>query len=212
MVLVTSFQPEDFFEMTSVFRMVFVAAMLVLAPMRANADIVVSVAPVNPGPIVEGTSAVFDIFARSTTANEQFGFFAFDLVVSTPAGVALTDSRGGRFTNPATNLLGGFGWSFNNNNPAIALFDGQSSATIPGFGSNNTKIGTITLATPGATLGNYLMDFRNVVALTSGFVTIASSGQSTSFTITAVPEPSSMALLCVAGVAAWGYRRRARKN
>lgn len=198
--------------MTSVFRMVFVAAMLVLAPIRANADIVVSVAPVNSGPIVEGTSAVFDIFARSTTGNQDFGFFAFDLIVSTPAGAPLTDARGGRFTNPATNLLGGFGWSFNNNNPAIALFDGQSSATIPSFGSNNTRIGSITLATPGATLGNYLMDFRNVTALTSGFVTIPSSGLSTSFSITAVPEPSSMALLCVAGVAAWSYRRRARKN
>jgi hypothetical protein len=35
----------------------------------------------------------------------------------------------------------------------------------------------------------------------------------TSFTIiTAVPEPSSMALLCVAGGAVWIYRRRAKKN
>ena len=201
--------------MTSVFRMVFVAAMLVLAPMRANADIVVSVAPVNPGPIVEGTSAVFDIFARSTTGNQDFGFFGFDLVVSTPAGAPLTDGRGGRFVNPATNLLGGFGWSFDNSNPAKAFFDGTSSATIPSIGSNNIKIATSTLATPGATLGNYLMDFR-LVSVTRGladsFSAITSSGQSTSFSITAVPEPSSMALLCVAGVAAWGYRRRAKKN
>jgi hypothetical protein len=198
--------------MTSVFRFVFLVAILVSAPLRSNADILVSVAPVNSGPIVEGSTAVFDVFARSTTGTQAFGFFAFDLIVTTPAGTPLTDARGGRFTNPATNLLGGFGWQFSQTNPAIALFDGQSSGSIPSFGDTNTRVGTVTLATTGATPGNYLMDFRNVTSLTSAFQSIASSGSSTSFTITAVPEPSSMALLCVAGAAAWVYRRRARRN
>lgn len=198
--------------MTSVIRILFVMALIVSAPLRSNADILVSVAPVNSGPIVEGSTAVFDVFARSTTGNQAFGFFAFDLIVTTPAGTPLTDARGGRFTNPATNLLGGFGWQFSQTNPAIALFDGQSSVSVPSFGDSNTRVGTVTLATAGATPGNYLMDFRNVVTLTTGFQSIASSGSPTSFSITAVPEPSSMALLCVAGAAAWVYRRRTRKN
>lgn len=209
--------------MTSVMRMVFVVALLALAPMRANADILVSVAPVNAGPIVVGSTAVFDVFARSTTGNQPFGLFGFDLIVTTTAGVPLTDSRGGHFANPATNLLGGTGWFFQTN-PAIASFDGQSTGSIPSFGDTNIRIGTVTLATAArpagggfpalaaATPGNYLMDFRDVTTLTSGFVPIPGSGLTTSFTITAVPEPSSMALLCVAGGAAWIYRRRAKKN
>ena len=215
---------EDFSEMTSVFRFVFLVALLASAPLRSHADILLSVAPVNSGPIVQGSTAVFEVFARSTTGNQPFSLFAFDLIVTTPAGVALTDSRGGHFTSPATNLLGGFGWQFSQTNPAIALFDGQSSGSISSFGDTNTKIGTVTLATaarpaaggfpalPAATPGNYLMDFRNVTTLTSGFQGIPGSGSTTSFTITAVPEPSSMALLCVAGAAAWVYRRRARRN
>lgn len=208
--------------MTSVMRMVFVVAILALAPMRAHADILFSVAPVNAGPIVEGSTAVFEVFARSTTGDQPFGIFGFDLIVTTPAGVLLTDSRGGHFTNPATNLLGGLGWDFSTTNPAIAAFDGQSTASIPSFGNTNTKIGTVTLATaarlagggfpalPAATPGNYFLDFRDVSTLTPGLVGIPSSGLRTSFTIQAVPEPSSMALLCIAGGAAWIYRRRAR--
>ena len=198
--------------MTSLIRIVLLAAILASAPLRSHADILVSVAPVNPGTIVEGSNAVFEVFARSTTGNQPFGFFAFDLVVTTPGGTPLTDARGGRFTNPATNLLGGFGWQFSSTNPAIALFDGQSSGSIPSFGDTNTKVGTVTLATIGATPGNYLMDFRNATTLTSAFDTIPTTGSATSFTITAVPEPSSMALLCVTGAAAWIYRRRAKKN
>ena len=210
--------------MTSVMRMVVVVVILALAPMRAHADILLSVAPVNPGPIVEGSTAVFEVFARSTTGNQPFGLFGFDLIVTTSAGVPLTDSRGGHFTNPATNLLGGSGWFFQTN-PAIASFDGQSTGSIPSFGDTNIRIGTVTLSTaarpagggfpafPAATPGNYLMDFRDVTTLTPGFVPIPGSGLTTSFTIiTAVPEPSSMALLCVAGGAVWIYRRRAKKN
>ncbi len=209
--------------MTSLIRMVFVVAVLALAPMRAHADILLSVAPVNAGPIVEGSTAVFEVFARSTTGDQPFGLFGFDLIVTTSAGVPLTDSRGGHFTNPATNLLGGTGWFFQTN-PAIASFDGQSSGSIPSFGDTNIRIGTVTLSTaarpagggfpalPAATPGNYLMDFRDVTTLTSGFQPIPGSGLQTSFTITAVPEPSSMALLCVTGAAAWIYRRRTKKN
>jgi hypothetical protein len=203
---------EEFLEMTSVFRYVFLVAILVSAPLRSHADILVSVAPVNSGPIVQGSTAVFDVFARSNTGNQAFGYFAFDLIVTTPAGTPLTDARGGRFTNPATNLLGGFGWFQFDPIVPIAKFDGQSSGSIPSFGDTNTRVGTVTLATAGATPGNYLMDFREVTTLTSGFQRITSSGSPTSFTITAVPEPSSMALLCVAGAAAWVYRRRARRN
>lgn len=204
--------------------MVVVVVILALAPMRAHADILLSVAPVNAGPIVEGSTAVFEVFARSTTGNQPFGLFGFDLIVTTSAGVPLTDSRGGHFTNPATNLLGGSGWFFQTN-PAIASFDGQSNGSIPSFGDTNIRIGTVTLSTaarpagggfpafPAATPGNYLMDFRDVTTLTPGFVPIPGAGLTTSFTIiTAVPEPSSMALLCVAGGAVWIYRRRAKKN
>lgn len=77
--------------MTSVIRMVFVVAILALAPMRAHADILLSVAPVNPGPIVEGSTAVFEVFARSTTGDQPFSLFGFDLIVTTTAGVPLTD-------------------------------------------------------------------------------------------------------------------------
>lgn len=212
MVSVTSFQPEDFFEMTSVIRIVLVALMLVSASLQANGDVILSAAQVNPGPIVEGSSSTFDIFARSTTGNQAFITFGFNLSLSTPTGTVIADERGGRFTNPATNLLGGIGWRFNQSNPALAIFDANSSGSITSFGDANVRIGSITLATPGATPGNYSMGFSLVNGLSPTLGQIVGSGQSLSYSITAVPEPSSMALLCVAGVAAWGYRRRARKN
>lgn len=197
--------------MTSVMRVLFGVVVLTFVSARAEADILLSAAPTTAGPIVTGNSVVFDIFARSTTGNQPFALFGFDLVLTTPAGTPLTDARGGRLTNPATNLLGGIGWLNLQDvarNPAQALFDAQSGGAILSFTDTNVRIATITLATPGATPGNYLMDFRNVVTLTSAFQNIAGTGTPLSYSITAVPEPSSMALLCIASALGYAYRRR----
>jgi hypothetical protein len=179
----------------------FALGLLWLLPSAAKCDLVFSVAQRTPGPITLGSDAIFDLFVRSTTANQGFAQLSVEIVLEKKDGSA------GRFSENGleTNLDGSW---LPTGDPFLLDYLGLPNASTPSFGLSNIPIGEFVLSTAGATEGTYQI-LLTAVAF-DGFNNIPSSGEPTTYTI-AVPEPTSMALVCVAGVGAlWGYRRRAK--
>jgi hypothetical protein len=173
--------------------------LLLILPTAARCDLVFSVAQVNSGPIALGSDATFDLFVRSTTANQSF------ISVFARLELGTTNGAGGRFaTAGATSELSGF-WYLED---FLAEYDGAPNAQISSLGLNNTKIASFVLSTSGATEGTYELNFTLTAGVASLTQNLDTSGVSTTYII-GVPEPSSIALVGVAGVGAfWGYRRR----
>jgi hypothetical protein len=168
-----------------------------------RADVIFSIAKTTPGDVLLGSTATFDVFARTDTGTQAFQVLTFDFVLDNTTGA------GGELTNPTQNALGG-GWAIID--PYTALYDGLSTGSFNSLTTTNAFVGqiTVTAANPAALAGTYTMRLANVsVTPLSGSVN-ASAAAPLSYTISAVPEPGSMALVCVMGLgAAWRYRRRA---
>lgn len=167
-----------------------------------RADVIFSIAKTTPGDVLLGSTATFDVFARTDAGTQAFQVLTFDFVLDNTTGA------GGQLTNPTENFLGG-GWAIID--PYTALYDGLSTGTFNTLTTTDALLGriTVTAANPAAVIGNYTMRLANVsVTPLSGSVN-ASAAPPLSYSISAVPEPSSMALVCVLGLgAAWRYRRR----
>jgi len=172
----------------------------------ARADVIFSIAKTSPGDILLGTTATFDVFARTDVGTQAFQVLTFDFVLDNNTGA------GGQLVPPTESFLNG-GWSIAD--PYLGLYDGQQTATFNTLTTTDALLGRITLtaANAAAAAGTYTMRLQGVsVTPLSGSVN-ASAAPPLSYTISAVPEPTSMALVSVVGIGALvGYRRRTKKS
>jgi hypothetical protein len=180
-----------------------------------KADLVLRVAQTAPAGDIEiglPNAATFSVFLSSTVANQSFlGLdFTINLSSNTGAGglmVAGTNELLLASSNPAGFFAGSFDapGSFSANFSTILL--GSAITLQP----TESLLATVTLSSVGATAGDYTVSLSGLDAVDGGFNQLAFSGSSTlpnSYTITAVPEPSSMLLTAIAGVGFMIRRRR----
>lgn len=179
-----------------------------------KADLVLRVAQTSPaGDIVVGSSnaATFSVFLSSTVANQSFLGLDFTLSLSSNTGagglmVAGTNDLLPLSSNPAGFFSGSFDapGSFTANFSTIAL----SALTLQ---TTESLLATVTLSSVGATAGDYTISLSQLDAVDGVFNQLAFSGTSTlsdAYTITAVPEPSSMLLTAIVGAGFMIRRRR----
>lgn len=184
-------------------RVAVLALLMLMGLAQSSSAAVVFFLSPTSSTILQGNTANFDVFVRSTlVAGEQVD--GLEASVTSTAGL---------FTSGSTFLL---------NNGAVDLSTpGQafmSNFAVGGFNltNSNTLFATLSLSTVGVTPGTYSMAFdAGSLAANSptlGGLGIVDSGP-ISFTVTAVPEPSSTVFLLglVGGAYALRRKRRAAK-
>jgi hypothetical protein len=171
------------------------AAALWGSSQSASAAIVFSLAPTSQN-IVQGTTGIFSLFLRSDTVPILID--AVDVNVVAGAG----NGSGGIFLPSQSAILGSTAFD-------VTTTPGQAFSTnfLAGgvqIGTSNTLYGTLNLSTTGVALGTYQMTLNGLSANMPG----AGGGAQTtlalnsSYTITAVPEASSIFLT---GVVCCGF-------
>jgi hypothetical protein len=179
----------------------------------ASASIVFSLIqdPSTPGPIVLGSTAVFtvQISSDSGTINNLAGV---DFVIEADdplfTGTAIA---GGQFisgTNDLFGPLGGFVLAF----PSSFQVFGANAGTGLTITAEPTTVARLTLSTAGATAGDYTMNLSSLLAVDPGFdaLSIVAAAPLAYTIITAVPEPSSLALVGLAITLTCTRRRKSK--
>jgi hypothetical protein len=168
-----------------------------------------------PGPIVQGTIARFDILISENAGSVNLGGVDFGIEISGVAnhGGIFTDGMAiSSFTGGAT-ATGGF---FPNSFPSSAADFSNTIAGILAIGGTPVRIATIDLDTsiPGVIVGNYSL---TLTPLANGIkdsgnndLPVSASAYSTSYSISAVPEPTSIALIGFVGTLICVRRLRKR--
>jgi hypothetical protein len=196
----------------------------------SNADLIFTLEQATPGPIVIGTNAVFNVFAQANNggpgnrdnsagitnlAGIDFSLNADDADASTD------DTDGGAFT-AGTNIFPTDPYQIPFTT-SFVQYGGNVNAepTLTVSSSNRLLIASLTLGTSDlgplhkeAKAGTYTMELGNIFAVNVGFAAFTISSLSTSsipYTITAVPEPSSMVLIGLAGCGLLAAKRFRRK-
>lgn len=188
-------------------RVFLTIAMLALMSTATQAAIIFSTVA-SKTDIALGDTATFNIFVRSDAGSATIA--GIDAI----ATAGLGDGSAGTFIAGPTFGLGNIAFDLNSGGPGIAASSQFSSTNQLTLDSTNVLYGSLTLSTAGATAGNYQFTLDNT------FATIASGAAFTggtvdaapvSYSISAVPEPSSIALLGIIGGAA-GARRWYKKR
>lgn len=181
-------------------------ALVIFLAVAVRGDVVFSVAKTTPGPIGKGDSATFEVAARTVSGVQSFSFVGFNVKLSR------ADGAGGVFST-FSNYIGGLGWVIEEGK-TTALYDGASGNGIASFNPSNTVIGSITLVTDAVVVdeGEYTIELlkTDVVDTTSGYQVIPSTAAGPlAYSITSVPEPSTVILLSAIslGVAGGRFRR-----
>lgn len=188
-------------------------ACLAVGSSSASAGLIFSVAKTSPAgdvPPGSATAAVFGVFVRSDVPNQSFLGADFALAISSASGA------GGRYVAGTNDLLvpgaGGFIGSPFTAPGSVAVNFSSLANTAVTLGTTDTLLATLTLSTAGAEVleGNYSMTLSGLDAVDSGFNQIATaSAGPVNYTITAVPEPTTIASLGIAaGVAGIGIARK----
>lgn len=184
----------------------------------ASAGLILTAVAVNPSSVEAGTPIGLNIFLRSDLAGgELVGGLDFVVHAATTAN-GTGNGTAGRFSSGSTFLLGSTPIDVVGNGPGQAFSTnfanpGSTVAFADGVGANlGSLYASLTLNTTGVASGGYFFAIDQLAAARPDFSPIAITANGTSFTIqaTAVPEPSSLALMGLAscGWAAWRKRRR----
>lgn len=185
------------------------------SPKDCEADLVFSIVqstPTNNAPLVQGESnaGVFDILIRSTVTNQSFLGADFTLTLNR------LDGKGGLFASGINVLMpnssnpeGFIRGTFDNGPLGQVLYSTIANQPLT-LGSSDTVLARVVMTTVGADVGNYSMSLSELAAIDNGFNGISStSSGSLPYSITAVPEPSSMLLAAIGvGSVAWRSRRK----
>ncbi len=179
----------------------------------ASASIVFSLIqdPSTPGPITLGSSAVFtvQISSDSGTINNLAGV---DFVIEADdplfTGSAIA---GGQFVSGTNDLFdpnGGFALAF----PSSFQVFGANAGVGLTITAAPTTVAKLTLSTAGATAGNYTMNLSSLLVVDPGFnaLPIVVAAPLAYSIITAVPEPSSLALVGLAITLTYTRRRKSK--
>ena len=179
----------------------------------ASASIVFSLIqdPSTPGPITLGSSAVFtvQISSDSGTINNLAGV---DFVIEADdplfTGSAIA---GGQFVSGTNDLFdpnGGFALAFPS---SFQVFGANAGAGLT-ITAAPTTVATLTLSTVGATAGNYTMNLSSLLVVDPSFdpLLIVAAAPLAYTIITAVPEPSSLALIGLAITLTCTRRRKSK--
>ena len=184
----------------------FLIAVVGFSPL-ASAEIVFSLTPLSGTTIPYGDTQAFQVRVRSTLAlGEQADALEFNAI----AGAG--DTVAGTFVPPTAQVA---------LNPASPIDITSQPGTA--FGSSFLSGGVLVtnsgillanlfLSTVGATPGSYSISLDSLAANSptlAGLLT--SSGPAASFTITAVPEPTSILTAAMLGGVGMFYRRRGSK-
>ena len=184
-------------------------------PKDCEADLVFSIVqstPMNNAPLVQGESnaGVFDILIRSTVTNQSFLGADFTLTLNR------LDGKGGLFASGINVLMpnssnpeGFIRGTFDNGPLGQVLYSTIANQPLT-LGSSDTVLARVVMTTLGAEIGNYSMSLSELAAIDNGFNGISStSSGSLPYSITAVPEPSSMLITAIGvGSVAWRSRRK----
>ena len=163
----------------------------------SQAAIVFTLSPANQS-AAAGTPLVFNLFVRSDTVETTID--ALDVNVVAGAG----DGTGGVFSSGTTLLLGSDPFD-------VLSTPGQAFSTNFQFGGTligltDTLYGVLTLDTTGVAAGNYNITLDSLAANDPITAAVPTVGINASYSITAVPEPTSMALVGLIGGVV-GFRR-----
>ena len=183
-----------------------------------QAAIMFSITPNNTN-ITAGSSAVYNINITSDT-NVALGGYS----VNVRAGAGNT--TGGVFSAGTFDFfVGDPGQAWALTAPAGQAFSTADTGKPGGTGVGNsllanvtTRLGTLTLNTTGVAPATYQMSFNSLSAIApngnfiAGGTNGAINGGAINYTITAVPEPSSIFLGCIAGACFLASRMRRRKS
>ena len=157
---------------------------------------------------------MFDIgLVLSLTPTEsvaEFSFdFGFDTDFVTVTGVMIPTRPGG-FDQPATSPI-----LFDNLNGTVGTFEGGPTFSSPLVAppATDTTLGVISLSVmnfTGSPTSDTLLSFNNVVVNNSDLdpVTVDFATSPSTLQVTAVPEPTSLAVLGIAAAGAYRSRRR----
>jgi len=198
--------------------LVVILLLLVLPIGTGRAEVVFSLVPSSTS-IELGSSATVDVFMRSTTSGTVGGFSA-NVIAGSVNGV------GGRFTSGTFEfLIGDPKQSWDTNSTVGHAFATADTSSAGGTGAGraiaadtNVRLGTLTFSTAGASIGNYQFNTSSLSAIQlngsffPGGVNGASFSGPVAYSITAVPEPTSIALLCAGGLSITLYRIRKPKQ
>jgi len=204
----------------------FVAATLFFSSSSLHATIVLTVTP-SSSTFVEGSSGFIDVMI-SGTSSEQLDGYLFDLNITGGSG-AVFGVQSGAFLTNSNYVLFGRSANVANSLAASSISGGGSIATVadnsydfsslplPGDSLPFTLSGSPRLLArlefnaTGAGVFNVDIDPASTFAdaALSNFAFTSTGG---SFSVTAVPEPSSMALVGLIGAGSYVYRRRTAKR
>jgi len=197
---------------------IFAVCFLALLGMvnSSQGAVVLSAVQAVPGNITVGNTAVFNLFISETTT--PFGLEGIDVAINVESAAA-GDLVSGTIVSTLGTVPYTGGWFPN-------TFDGLNDAGTPANFSSNTSGGfgsfsvnavpqlfaTVTLDTAGATAGTYQLTLDSILVADFG-VGLSPAAVNVSYTIQAVPEPTSIALVSLiggaAGVRFWRKKRAA---
>lgn len=158
-------------------------------------------------------AATFSVFVSSTVSNQTLSGIDMTLSLSSATGAGGRMVAGTNDLLPASsNPAGWFEGSFTAPGSTEASYSTSVAPAITLPAANiESLVATVTLSTVGATPGDYTLTLKDILALDNAFLAIPVSPTNPSliYTISTVPEPSTVALVGVA-LAGLGCRLRRR--